>query len=550
MRWIFGIVLVAALLLGTGNSMAQSDCCIPHDEPGCDDPTCQDSVCSYDPFCCIYQWDATCASEASLDPNCDCSIDGFLGAPGSVSGNTCDSDDCDLRPSLDLEYVVYIPFAGEWVFSLCNSNFDTYLYLGTTPCSGDIASNDDFCGFQSQITVFLTPGTYYVTVEGYSEEDCGDFVLEVFPLEQVALAGTTLFGAGQRSATVRYDVLEPPPTIQSGGSTQPFKKGGARTSRAGENRTTVTEKGSLLIWPKIELRWNSSQELVQDTFVTLNNDQNGPVDVQLYLVSEPCQATDNLVPLTKNEPAYWSSLTGLPKGVSPFTVLGDPYPDPEGSGDYILRGYLLGWAVGAEGEQIVWNHLYGGATIVDYRASEAWEYNAYAFQVVDGTPEGTGVGTPGTLNLNGTEYDSGFANLLLDFFAVGSDAFGMYPYAVSHDTDLTLLILDNDLRQDGATPPITKAKFDIWNANETGLSGLAYCIQKWDERLLSVVGGHFLVENLQTDKGRARITGMASTFCDYDSLQSVDTSLVGVAVKVLNIVPAGDSENGGGPPRR
>lgn len=309
-----------------------------------------------------------------------------------------------------------------------------------------------------------------------------------------------------------------------------------------QERVTATEKGSLLIYPKVELRWNSSYDLIQDTFITINNDYNAGVDIQLYFVSETCTNVDNTITLTKNEPAYWSVYSGQPKGVSPFTVLGDAYPDPENPSEFVLRGYILAWAIGDAYEQVWWNHLYGTATIVDYVDGEAWEYNAFTFQANPGdtsvTP-GEPVGTAGVLNLDGVEYDSGFDILLLDFFASGSDAFEQCGKDIEHDTDLTLMILDNDVTQDAPTPPITKAKFQIWNQNEVGFSGMEYCVQKWKQTLLSTVGGHFLVENLQTDKGRARIDGMASIICDYentegDPIESVDASLLGLAAKVLD----------------
>lgn len=49
-----------------------NNCCYSHPWPGCDDPCCEASVCSYDPYCCDIEWDGICADEASTDPNCDC----------------------------------------------------------------------------------------------------------------------------------------------------------------------------------------------------------------------------------------------------------------------------------------------------------------------------------------------------------------------------------------------------------------------------------------------------------------------------------------------
>jgi hypothetical protein len=353
-----------------------------------------------------------------------------------------------------------------------------------------------------------------------------------------AWAGTTLFGAGQRAAQIRYDVPEPPPTLLPPGDGPRTRAPALQDNapRSGEHRGGVVQKGSLLVWPKVEVRWAFDGTPVQDTFVTLNNDWNEAVDIHLCLVCETFVVVENLLTLSKNEPAFWSVLTGLPKGVSPFTVLGDPLPDPEGSGDLVSRGYLIAWAVDAEGRQISWNHLHGGAMVLNYADSAAWEYNATAFQVVNGAPLGQSVGTPGTLNLDGTEYDSGFTYLLFDFFASGSDALSSGGILALVDTDLTLLILDNDLRQDAEDLPLSKAHLHVWNANEVGMSGTEYCVTQWDERLLSSIGGHFLVQNLQTDNGRARVTGMASTVCDYGGLQSVDSALAGVTARLITFV--------------
>ena len=114
-----------------------------------------------------------------------------------------------------------------------------------------------------------------------------------------------------------------------------------------------------------------------------------------------------------------------------------------------------------------------------------------------------------------------FDLLLLDFYASTEDL----------DTDLTLFPLDIDVRQDGDGPTTTKAKFDIWNMNEVKFSGTERCITCWDQALLGnyEAPNHFLADNLQTDKGKARIDGMGSTVCP----DSADTSLLGVAAKVI-----------------
>ncbi|MBL9148260.1 MAG: hypothetical protein JNM94_06140 [Phycisphaerae bacterium] len=50
---------------GGCNTVPASNCCSANGGVGCDDPTCQDAVCSFDSFCCSVAWDAICAGEAA-----------------------------------------------------------------------------------------------------------------------------------------------------------------------------------------------------------------------------------------------------------------------------------------------------------------------------------------------------------------------------------------------------------------------------------------------------------------------------------------------------
>jgi hypothetical protein len=245
--------------------------------------------------------------------------------------------------------------------------------------------------------------------------------------------------------------------------------------------------------------------------------------------------------LTDDQSIYWSALTGNPHGCQPFTVLdpGNPPGRPdldhnpdEPTGRRYLRGFVVAWAVNDAGAEIRWNHLSGTATLVNYRKGTAWEYNAYAFRALTDDPNGSeSDGTSGQLLMNGEEYDMNYNLLVLDFFAEGSDPFGTEN---GIETDLTLLLMNLDLRQDNDGPPTTKAKFDIWNSNEVRFSGTERCITCWDQTLLGdyEAPNHFLVENLQTDKGKARIDGMASTVCPL----STDVPLLGVEAKFIEFI--------------
>ena len=318
------------------------------------------------------------------------------------------------------------------------------------------------------------------------------------------------------------------------------------TLASADNRVSASKKGSLLYYSKIELRWNAAGTLNQDTFLTIINDYPGDVCVQWYFVNgdAPLAAVfagsppvlverahrgwnwvDCVTCLTEDESSYMAMSNGLPLGCQPFGILdaGSPAgrPDPDGAtGERVLRGYAVAFAVDNQGNEISWNHLSGSVDIVNYANRSAWEYNAYAFQAVTAALGAQTDATPGKLAMDGVEYDYAFDKLLFDFYAVGSLAFSQLPISVMLDTDLTLFPVSADLRQDTVGPVVTKAKFDIWNQNEDGLSGTTRCITCWDQALLSNYDApnNFLIGNLQTNKGKARIDGMQSDVCNAPEL--------------------------------
>jgi hypothetical protein len=108
--------------------------------------------------------------------------DSLITAPGTWTGTTCGADNnCILQMSEDFIYQVTIPNDSIWIFSLCNSDttVDSWMALGSTPCSQDIAFNDDMCGTRSQITTRLTAGTYYLTIEAYDADSCFAYTLDI-----------------------------------------------------------------------------------------------------------------------------------------------------------------------------------------------------------------------------------------------------------------------------------------------------------------------------------------------------------------------------------
>ncbi len=350
----------------------------------------------------------------------------------------------------------------------------------------------------------------------------------------------------------------------------------AAPASAQQDRISGTEKGSLLIFSKVEIRWDNAGNLQQDTFLQMTNDFPGAVDVQMYFINgdPPLAANgaerahpgwnwlDNKIQLTADQPTYWSAVTGLGGNgpmdptFSPFTVLDPGFPpgrpNPEGAGR-LLRGYIVAWACDRiSGNQIRWNHLCGNITVVNYALGAAWEVNTWAAAVnPNAAAHGAQFGVGGVLNLNGAEYAPGFAELLFNFQAVGSIAFSG-PRLVQSNTDVTLHPISADLRQETDGPVTTKAHYLVWNMNEGKLSGAFRCITCWDQALLSSYGipNHFGLLDLQTDHGKARVDGLASQLCDLDlfgpggpgtppdgilDVVSQPASLLGIVVKQLNI---------------
>ncbi|MCP3904720.1 MAG: DUF11 domain-containing protein [Planctomycetes bacterium] len=233
------------------------------------------------------------------------------------------------------------------------------------------------------------------------------------------------------------------------------------------------------------------------------------------------------------------------------------------TGGRMMRGYIIGFAVDADNVPVKWNHLTGNGTIVNYLEGAAWEYNTYAIRVLnDDLPHGhpiTELGVPGNqLPMDGIVFGRMYSRLFFNFQAPGSSAFSG-PRTVVSDTSLTLFPVPADLRQENDGPVTTKATFEIWNMNEVKFTGLHRCITCWDQTLLSDYNfpNHFLIQNLQTDHGTARIEGRRSQICDIDydpgnnfefpfppgpgdaidprDLVSKDAALFGVAARLLTI---------------
>ena len=110
-------------------------------------------------------------------------MDGSIAAPGTFSGTTTGAtDDCTLNDNTrDNTIQVTIPCDGDWTFHTCDptTNFDTWIFLGTSCCDGALADNNNFCGPQSSFTTNLTSGTYFLTIEAFGTSIDGNYLLTV-----------------------------------------------------------------------------------------------------------------------------------------------------------------------------------------------------------------------------------------------------------------------------------------------------------------------------------------------------------------------------------
>jgi len=302
---------------------------------------------------------------------------------------------------------------------------------------------------------------------------------------------------------------------------------------AAQNVTSVSKRGSLLVWPKIDtsnLRGPVGDVVTADTIVMIGNDGASDVMLKCYWMDSSQQPQDFEFPVTAYQPVWFSAKSGY--GSVWIPQFGDN-----------KTGELKCWAIdpnpapGAPGtlEQLrIFNYLYGNALILHSAPYvRAFEYNAWAFYL-NGAPSNPS----GPLNLSGVEYDYCPGYLIYNFFALAGVADG----AVFGPTTLTLAPCQQDLRQDHL-PVCGKAKFDIWNENEFKLTGAYQCVKCWFEGVLTdigidvwtgcnlaapskckatgVGGNKFSLGVLKTDMGRFRVSpdsfvACKNVFAKYD----------------------------------
>jgi hypothetical protein len=278
---------------------------------------------------------------------------------------------------------------------------------------------------------------------------------------------------------------------------------------------SVSKRGSLLVFPFI----NTLKYFGGDNIVQIGNDAPRPIMVKCYWMDSDQNSWDFEFPLTPNQSVWFSATTGHGSiDVSPF-----------GEG---LEGELKCWAVDTttEPESVKqFNYLYGSVLIFDPLPGPlAFEYDAWAFAL-----HGQPADPSGPLTLNGsTDYDACPAYLTYNFFA--RESFFLEEPIFFLGNWLALSPCQQDLRQD-RSPICTKAKFDIWNENETKLTGAYQCIKCTSSQDLDSLGydvfdtwggcdlpkcktkgfggNKFSRSVLHTDMGRFRVTPSTFSAC-------------------------------------
>lgn len=311
------------------------------------------------------------------------------------------------------------------------------------------------------------------------------------------------------------------------------------TSMVFAKPATTSGKGSLLVWPKIEVEGD------KDTIIRISNDDKNDVNLKCYWIGKDSSGDwkwqDFTIVVTKFQPVWFSAKSGNGMASFRFPVDVEPFPYDEGE----LKCFAVNDTAANE---IRHNHLGGEAVVFDSSAQYAYEYNAWRFARIEatsapGVPQPTVDPADGQLNLDNWEYDACPQWVIHNFFAPGSVINTGQGEVAFPDTDLAVSLCKEDVSQDGSEIT-TKLRYTIWNENEFKRTGATTCVTCWFEDFLSNISEKFTRPNLATDMGRVRIEGIASSVCDVpdepdtgenEEVISVDSPVISVAIKKIDI---------------
>jgi hypothetical protein len=327
----------------------------------------------------------------------------------------------------------------------------------------------------------------------------------------------------------------------------------ATSAYAAPNIAQNTQKGSLLIFPDIRVDDGFN------TIVRLSNDGSLAVDVKCIWMDGNKNRTDFIVTLTKNQTIWFDARGGdgtIPVNPMPYTaangfdnpfLVGPGATEATDTAGPYEKGMLVCFAVdGGAMNQVKWNHLFGSATVFNGREGTAYEYTAYSFYVPSGSDQGP-VGTAGTLNLNGLEYDAcplymtgamtpaGYH--LNSKFVHGEGQFWYFVDANRIAVSSCALNLNQDWQ-----PVYTKLQFDVWDSNETKLTGGYECADSWHESIFTDIDAAaqvFTKSTVDTDALRYRVQGVKSTQCKPTVAETKAVGILAIQSTLISFGPQG-----------
>jgi hypothetical protein len=140
----------------SGCTVMGDDCCAPNGTPGCNDATCEGTVCATNPFCCFVEWDAVCADVATGADGggneclvCTCgngALDGNEACDGAdLGGETCITQGFPTGGTLSC-----LPDCSAFDLSSCGSSGNCCMAHAAPgcedpACEAAICAGDPFC---------------------------------------------------------------------------------------------------------------------------------------------------------------------------------------------------------------------------------------------------------------------------------------------------------------------------------------------------------------------------------------------------------------------
>lgn len=244
----------------------------------------------------------------------------------------------------------------------------------------------------------------------------------------------------------------------------------AAMASAAPNVANTTQKGSLLVFPKIAVYGTAGA--VVNTYIFIANDATTATYIKCYWMDNNQSVEDFHFSITANQPIY-------------IDASNNTYGPDFGVN---RTGALTCWASNAEDTApVAFNHLYGYAMITTAAADVF--YNGFSFatrganfySVLNPDP------LEYQLNLNAdTGYDGCPKYLVTTFMPFGQTSIPYFPSTVVAP-DITLWPCKQDLRQD-RIPTCTKAKYDVWDYMERKYTGSYQCLKCWFEGFLHQTG--------------------------------------------------------------